>query len=223
MIRVLLADDQPIVRAGLRTILDLANDIDIVGEAADGGEALALAGALAPDVVVMDIRMPVLDGIEATRQISRSANPARVLILTTYGLDEYVYQALRAGAAGFLLKTDPPERLVDAVRVVAAGDALLGPAATRRLIEQYVAGPPPRSRPPAELAQLTDRERKVLDHLAGGLSNHEIARTLYVVDGTVKTHVARILAKLGLRNRAQLIVYAYEHGLITPGTRQPHG
>jgi DNA-binding NarL/FixJ family response regulator len=222
MIRVLLADDQPIVRTGLRTILDLANDIDIVGEAADGGEALALAGALAPDVVVMDIRMPVLDGIEATRQIGRSANPARVLILTTYGLDEYVYQALRAGAAGFLLKTDPPERLVDAVRVVAAGDALLGPTATRRLIEQYVAGPPPHSRPPAELAQLTDREREVLDHLARGLSNHEIARSLYVVDGTVKTHVARILAKLGLRNRAQLIVYAYEHGLITPGTRQPH-
>jgi DNA-binding NarL/FixJ family response regulator len=146
-----------------------------------------------------------------------------VLILTTYGLDDYVYQALRAGAAGFLLKTDPPERLVDAVRVVAAGDALLGPTATRRLIEQYVAGPPPTTRPPAELDRLTDREREVLDHIARGLSNSEIARTLYVVDGTIKTHVARVLAKLGLRNRAQLIIYAYEHGLITPGTRQsPH-
>jgi DNA-binding NarL/FixJ family response regulator len=221
MIRVLLADDQPIVRAGLRTILDLADDIDIVGEAADGAQALALAGTLAPDVVVMDIRMPVLDGIQATRQINRSAHPARVLILTTYALDDYVYQALRAGAAGFLLKTDPPERLVDAVRVVAAGDALLGPTATRRLIEQYVAGPPPTSSPPAGLGQLTDREREVLDHVARGLSNSEIAQVLYVVDGTVKTHVARILAKLELRNRAQLIIYAYEHGLITPGTRQP--
>jgi DNA-binding NarL/FixJ family response regulator len=217
MIRVLLADDQPVVRAGLRTILDLADDIDVVGEAADGVRALAMTHALAPDVVMMDIRMPALDGIEATRQLTRSASTARVLILTTYGLDEYVYQALRAGAAGFLLKTDPPDRLVDAVRVVAAGDALLGPTATRRLIEQYIAGPPPTSSPPAEVAQLTDREREVLDHLARGLSNHEIARALYVVDGTVKTHVARILAKLALRNRAQLIVYAYEHGLITPG------
>jgi DNA-binding NarL/FixJ family response regulator len=219
MIRVLLADDQPIVRAGLRTIIDLADDVDIVGEAADGVQALAMTHALAPDVVMMDIRMPALDGIDATRQLTRSASTARVLILTTYGFDEYVYQALRAGAAGFLLKTDPPDRLVDAIRVVAAGDALLGPTATRRLIEQYVAGPAPTSSPPAELAQLTDREREVLNHLAGGLSNREIARALYVVDGTVKTHVARILAKLGLHNRAQLIVYAYEHGLITPGTQ----
>ena len=222
MIRVLLADDQPIVRAGLRTILDLADDIDVVGEAADGAQALAMTHALTPDVVVMDIRMPALDGIEATRQLTRSASTARVLILTTYGLDEYVYQALRAGAGGFLLKTDPPGRLVDAVRVVAAGDALLGPTATRRLIEQYVAGPPPTSSPPAGLTQLTDREREVLEHVARGRSNHEIAQALYVVDGTVKTHVARILAKLGLRNRAQLIVYAYEHGLITPGAQQPN-
>jgi DNA-binding NarL/FixJ family response regulator len=219
MIRVLLADDQPIVRAGLRTILDLADDIDIVGEAADGAQALAMTYALTPDVVMMDIRMPALDGIEATRQLTRSASTARVLILTTYGLDEYVYQALRAGAGGFLLKTDPPGRLVEAVRVVAAGDALLGPTATRRLIEQYVAGPPPTSSPPAELTQLTDREREVLEHIARGRSNHEIARALYVVDGTVKTHVARILAKLGLRNRAQLIVYAYEQGLIRPGAQ----
>ena len=220
MTRVLLADDQVVVRAGLRTILESTADadLDIVGEAADGAEAVALTNALQPDVVLMDIRMPVLDGIEATRRLARSTSSARVLVLTTYGLDEYVYEALRAGAAGFLLKTDPPHRIVDAVRVVAAGDALLGPETTRRLIERFLAGPRPNAPRPSALDTLTDRETDVLRQVAR-FANQEVAANLFIGEGTVKTHVARILAKLELRDRVQIVVYAYEHA---PSTRQRH-
>lgn len=217
MIRVLLADDQAVVRAGLRTILGSRADLEVVAEAADGAEAVTVAKALRPDVVMMDIRMPVVDGIEATRRLAALPAPTRVLVLTTYGIDEYVYEALRAGAAGFLLKTDPPERIVDAVRVVAAGDALLGPDTTRRLIERFLASPPPHLSQPAELDTLTARELDVLRHVARGLSNQEIAAGLFIGEGTVKTHVARVLAKLGLRDRVQVVVYAYEHALVHPG------
>jgi DNA-binding NarL/FixJ family response regulator len=225
MTRVLLADDQAVVRAGLRTILESTPDADleIVGEAADGAEAVALTNALQPDVVMMDIRMPVLDGIEATRRLARSTTSARVLMLTTYGLDEYVYEALRAGAAGFLLKTDPPDRIVDAVRVVAAGDALLGPETTRRLIERFLAGPSPNAPRPSALDALTDREIDVLRQVARGLSNQEVAESLFIGEGTVKTHVAHILAKLELRDRVQIVVYAYEHALIHPTTPPTSG
>lgn len=216
MIRILLADDQAVVRAGLRMILEAQPDLEIVGEAADGSEAVTLTTALNPDVVMMDIRMPVVDGIEATRRLA--GTPARVLILTTYGIDEYVYQALRAGAAGFLLKTDPPERVIDAVRVIAAGDALLGPETTRRLIERFLAGPAPNVARPAVLGTLTGRELDVLQQVARGLSNQEIAARLFIGEGTVKTHVAHILAKLGLRDRVQVVVYAYEHALVIPGS-----
>jgi DNA-binding NarL/FixJ family response regulator len=221
MIHVLLADDQAVVRAGLRMILERQPDLEIAGEAADGAETVTLAHALQPDVVMMDIRMPVLDGIEATRQLTRSTARARVLVLTTYGIDEYVYEALRAGAAGFVLKTNPPDRIIDAVRVVAAGDALLGPETTRRLIERFLAGPSPHTPRPTALNTLTDRELDVLHQVARGMSNREIAAGLYIGDGTVKTHVAHILAKLGLRDRIQVVVYAYEHGLIRPG--EPRG
>lgn len=215
MIRVVLADDQSVVRAGLRTILEAQDDMEIAGEAGDGFAAVALAHAVAPDVVMMDIRMPVLDGIEATRRLTAENSQARVL-LTTYGLDEYVYDALRAGAAGFLLKTDPPESMVAAVRVVAAGDAMLGQRITRHLIERYVAGPPPRVQPPPALGTLTDRELEVLRQVASGRSNSEIAAALYIGEGTVKTHVARVLAKLNLRDRVQIVIYAYDHGLVGP-------
>lgn len=221
MIRVLLADDQAVVRAGLRTILESQPDIQVIGEAADGAEALALAAALGPDVVMMDIRMPVLDGIKATRRLTESPASVRVLVLTTYGLDEYVYEALRAGAAGFLLKTDPPGRIIDAVRIVDAGDALLGPHTTRRLIERFLASPPPHAPRPAALDTLTDRELQVMREVARGLTNREIAARLYIGDGTVKTHVARILTKLGLRDRVQVVVYAYEHGITHPGDGEP--
>jgi len=221
MIRVLLADDQAVVRAGLRTILESQPDMQVIGEAADGAETLALAAALGPDVVLMDIRMPVLDGIQATRRLTYSPASGRVLVLTTYGLDEYVYDALRAGAAGFLLKTDPPDRIVDAVRIVHAGDALLGPHTTRRLIERFLASPPPHAPRPAVLDTLTDRELEVMREVARGLTNREIADRLYIGDGTVKTHVARILAKLGLRDRVQVVVYAYEHGITHPGDSNP--
>jgi DNA-binding NarL/FixJ family response regulator len=218
MIRVLIADDQAVVRSGLELILEAQDDLDVVGQAANGAEAIDLVHSLQPDVVLMDIRMPVLDGIEATRQLAASAAHARVLVLTTYGLDEYVYDALKAGAAGFLVKTDSPERLVEAVRVVAAGEALLAPAITRRLIKRFLAAPPPNAEPPRALAELTAREREVLEHLARGQSNAEIAQTLFITEGTVKTHVARILAKLELRDRVQAVVYAYEHGLVQPGS-----
>jgi DNA-binding NarL/FixJ family response regulator len=216
MIQVLIADDQPVVRTGLEMILEAHDDFEVVGQAGDGDEAVALTRLLGPHVVLMDIRMPIVDGIEATRRITEARLSARVLILTTYGLDEYVYDALHAGAAGFLLKTDPPERLVEAVRVVAAGDALLAPEITRRLIDRFVAARPP-SRPSPQLEALTAREREVLELLARGLTNAEIANHLVVSDGTVKTHVARILAKLDLRDRTQAVIYAYEHAIVEPG------
>jgi DNA-binding NarL/FixJ family response regulator len=220
MIRVLLADDQEVVRTGVRTILESQDDIEIIGEAADGRTAVELVQRLVPDVLVADIRMPLLDGIEATRRVTAAALSTRVLVLTTYGLDEYVYDALKAGAAGFLLKIDPPARLIDGVRVVAAGESLLAPEITRRLIGRFVAMAPPASQPPG-LSQLTPKEREVLLTIAEGLSNAEIAERLYVSPGTVKTHVNRVLAKLDLRDRVQAVVFAYEHRLV--GTGSEHG
>jgi DNA-binding NarL/FixJ family response regulator len=216
-IRVLLADDQELVRAGFRMILETQADIEVVGEAGDGVEAVAATRRLGPDVVLMDIRMPNLDGLQATKQVMATGSRSRVLILTTFDLDEYVYQALAAGASGFLLKNAPPEQLIDAVRVVAAGDALLSPAITRRVIEQFTWLPPPGGTD--VLAGLTDREREVLKLVARGMSNAEIAAQLFVSDATVKSHVAHLLAKLQLRDRVQAVVLAYESGLIRPGTR----
>ena len=221
MIRVLIADDQALVRGGFRLILDAQKDIEVVGEAADGNEALALARELEPDVVLMDVRMPDLDGIEATQRLLESNRSPRVLMLTTFDLSEYVYQAMKAGASGFLLKDVRPEQLAEAVRVVAAGEALLAPAITRRLIEEFVHRPPPGARAPAELAQLTDRELEVLKLVARGLSNAEIAKELFVSETTVKTHVARVLMKCNLRDRVQAVVLAYESGLIRPGANAP--
>ncbi len=214
-IRVLIADDQALMRTGFRMILDAEPDIEVVGEAIDGADAVRRFRDLGPDVVVMDVRMPTLDGIEATRRLAALDPPARVLILTTFDLDEYVYEALRAGASGFLLKDRPSEELVAAVRVIAAGDALLAPSVTRRLIEEFARRAPSVTR--AELAALTDREREVLVLIARGLSNTEIARYLYVAETTVKTHVGRVLHKLGVRDRAQAVVLAYESGLVQPG------
>jgi DNA-binding NarL/FixJ family response regulator len=218
VIRVLLADDQALVRGGFRSILEGQDDIEVVGEAADGAEAFEAALRAAPDVVLMDVRMPRVDGIEATRRLE--ADPrvrARVLMLTTFDLDEYVYEALRAGASGFLLKSAPPRELAGAIRTVAAGDALLAPEIVRRMIEDYVRRPRPGAAAPAALADLTAREREVLELVARGRSNGEIARELYLSEPTVKTHVSRILAKLGLRDRVQAVVLAYESGLIEPG------
>ncbi len=217
MIRVLLADDQELVRSGFRLILELADGIDVVGEAADGREAVRLAKELQPDVVLMDIRMPELDGIEATRRLRQAGAEARVLVLTTFDLDEYVYGAMRAGASGFLLKDAPREQLVTAVRTVARGEALLAPAVTRRLIERFVDRPAPVEAAPA-LAELSARELEVLRLVARGLSNAEIADELVIGEATVKTHVARILRKLGLRDRVQAVVLAYESGIVEPGS-----
>jgi DNA-binding NarL/FixJ family response regulator len=217
VIRVLVADDQALVRGGFRAILDAQKDIEVVAEAGDGREALAKARELAPDVVLMDIRMPELDGLEATRRLLAGDGVSRVLILTTFDADEYVYEAMKAGASGFLLKDVRPEQLADAVRTVAAGDALLAPAITRRLVEQFVRRPPPGAAKPAELAQLTARELDVLVLVARGLSNSEIAAALFLTEATVKTHLTHILAKLRLRDRVQAVVLAYESGLVQPG------
>jgi DNA-binding NarL/FixJ family response regulator len=220
MIRDVIADDQALVRTGFRVILDAESDLEVVGEAGDGRETIERVQARRPDVVLMDIRMPNLDGIEATRRLTALPQPPRVLMLTTFDLDEYVYEALRAGASGFLLKDAGADELLHAVRVVAAGDALLSPSITRRLIADYAHRPPP-SEQPATLAELTPRELEVLRLVAGGLSNAEIAGQLVLGDATVKTHVARIFQKLDLHDRAQAVVLAYESGLVTPGgTRQ---
>ena len=218
MISVLLADDQAMVRAGFRLILSAEPDITVAGEAADGVQAVAAARRLRPDVTLMDVRMPRLDGIAATRQLLENGlAPTRVVVLTTFDVDSHVYDALRAGASGFLLKNAPPEDLVQAIRVVAAGAALLDPAVTRRVIEEFARTPATGPRP-AEVNRLTDRELEVLHLVARGLSNAEIAATLVVSEATVKTHVARMLDKLRLRDRVQAVVYAYEHGLVRPGT-----
>jgi DNA-binding NarL/FixJ family response regulator len=219
MTSVLIADDQALVRVGLRKILESEPELAVVGEVGDGEDAVAEARRLRPDVVLMDIRMPVLDGIEATRRIVRARSDTRVLILTTFGLDGYVYDALRAGASGFMLKDAPPEEIAAAVRIVASGEALLAPAVTRTVIEEFARNPPaaaPPSQPPA-VAELTPREREVLGLLARGLSNSEICDRLVISDATTKTHVARILQKLDLRDRVQAVIYAYESGLIAPG------
>jgi DNA-binding NarL/FixJ family response regulator len=218
VIRVLLADDQALVRGGFRSLLDARDDIEVVGEAADGREVVSLAKTLVPDVVLMDIRMPRLDGLEATRQIAADARLAgvRVVILTTFGLDEYLFDALRYGASGFLVKDTEPADLVTAVRVVAAGDSLISPGMTRRLIEEFATRAKP-SRPAKQLAVLTERERQVLGLVAGGLNNDEIAERLYMSPATARTHVSRTMTKLGARDRTQLVVLAYETGLVRPG------
>ncbi len=217
MIRVLVVDDQALVRGGLRMILDAQPDIEVAGEACDGRQALQKARELAPDVVLMDIRMPELDGIGATKRLLTTTDAPRVLILTTFDLDQYVYEAMKAGASGFLLKDVEPEQLALAVRTVAAGDALLSPTITRRLIEEFVRRPPAGSGLPAQLADLTERELDVMRLVARGLSNSEIARELFVSEATVKTHLTHILTKLRLRDRIQAVVLAYETGLIRPG------
>jgi DNA-binding NarL/FixJ family response regulator len=220
MTSVVLADDQELVRSGLRALLQ-ARDIDVIGEARHGRAAVEAARSCRPDVLVMDIRMPVMDGIAATREVAATSLPTRVLILTTYDLDEYVYQALRAGAAGFMLKSSPPDRLVDAIHVVAGGEALLAPSLTQRLIAEHVRRPPPAGGVPVRLASLTERERDVLVLIARGLSNQDIAGTLSVGLSTVKTHVNRVLTKLGACSRAQAVVTAYETGLVRPGDPLP--
>lgn len=214
MIRVLIADDQALVRSGFAYIIDAQADMEVVGEAEDGLAAIELARHLDPDVVVMDIRMPQVDGIEATRRIIRAGSSAKVLVLTTFDLDEHLYAAMTAGASAFLLKDAPPEQLVAGIRMVAAGEALVAPAITRRLIERFVE----RGQPDSQLlATLTDREREILALVARGHTNGEIADGLHLADATVKTHVSRVYAKLGVRDRAQAVVVAYEEGLVEPG------
>ncbi|KJS62489.1 response regulator transcription factor [Streptomyces rubellomurinus] len=221
-IRVIIVDDQAMVRAGFAALLSAQSDIDVVGDAADGSEALEVTGRTHPDVVLMDVRMPVMDGLEAARRLLDPATPGahrpKVLMLTTFDVDDYVYEALRAGASGFLLKDAPPADLIAAVRVVAAGEALLAPSVTRRLIEDFARTRPARRRDPkVRLNGLTPRETEVLELIARGLSNQEIAAQLVLAEQTVKTHIGRILAKLDLRDRAQAVVLAYESGLVTPG------
>jgi DNA-binding NarL/FixJ family response regulator len=222
-IRVLLADDQALVRSGFRLIIETREDLEVVGEAADGVEAIELARHARPDVILMDVRMPNLDGVEATRRLAASGSPARVLILTTFDLDEYVYEAIRAGASGFLLKDVQPAQLVEAIRVVAAGEALLAPTVTRRLLDHFADALPstqPKP-PPPELARLTERELEILKLLAGGLSNAELAELLFLSETTVKTHISSVLRKLDLRDRVQAVVLAYEAGLVRPGSSHP--
>ena len=218
-VRVAVVDDQPLIRTGLRTMLEHDRDVELVGEAADGEQAIALAERYRPDVMLMDVRMPVLDGIAATRRITSDAGlrNVRVVMLTTFDLDDYVYAALRAGASGFLLKDARPEDILAGVKVVAAGDALLAPSVTRRLIGELATRPVDAPSPPAELGALTEREREVLALVGRGLSNAEIAERLYVSPATAKTHVSHIMTKLYARDRAQLVVVAYEAGLVRPG------
>jgi DNA-binding NarL/FixJ family response regulator len=213
---VVIADDQALVRAGFRMILDAETDIEVVGEASTGEEAIAAIQRLRPDIVLMDVRMPEMDGIEATRRLlSDGATETKVVMLTTFDIDEYVYEALRAGASGFLLKDVPPEQLVEGIRSVGSGEALLAPSITRRVIEEFVRRPPESVRtPPPELAELTERELEVLRQVARGLSNGEIANELFVSETTVKTHVSHILMKLRLRDRVQAVVFAYESGVV---------
>ena len=218
MTTVVVADDQPVVLQGFAAIIGAASDLDVVGSAGDGAALLDLVAATRPDVAVVDIRMPLLDGIAATERITAEHPGTRVLILTTFDLDEYVYEALRAGASGFLLKDTPPEELVEAITIVARGDALLAPSITRRVIEEFVRRPPASARKaPPELEELTAREREMLRYIARGLSNAEIAKAAFVSETTVKTHVAHILMKLRLRDRVQAVVYAYENGVVQPG------
>jgi DNA-binding NarL/FixJ family response regulator len=227
-ISILLADDQPMLRLGFRLVLDAQEDMEVVGEAGDGAAALRMASALRPDVVLMDVRMPGVDGIEATRNIVESALSTKVLILTTFDLDEYAYAGLRAGASGFLLKDVPPPELLAAIRAVASGDAVVAPSVTRRLLDAFLPHLPDTasagassaagSAQPPELGALTTREREILIEVAAGLSNAEIAAKLVLAETTVKTHVGRMLNKLHLRDRVQAVVYAYEHGLVRPGS-----
>lgn len=221
-IRVLVADDQALVRGGFRVLVDSAADLESVGEASNGEEAVALAREAQPDVVLMDIRMPLKDGIEATREIVADANTAHthIIILTTFDLDEYVYEALRAGASGFLLKDTDPDTLLEAIRIVAAGDALLSPSVTRRLISEFARRPAHPHANAHGLNLLTDREREVLSLVARGLSNAEIATELFISPATAKTHVSRVMMKLSARDRAQLVTFAYETGFVTPGDGQ---
>jgi DNA-binding NarL/FixJ family response regulator len=234
VISVLLVDDHSLIRMGFRLVLDAEDDIEVVGEAADGTAAVSMCSALRPDVVLMDVRMPGHDGIEATRDIAAAGLPCKVLILTTFDLDDYVYAGLRAGASGFLLKDTQPADLIAAIHTIAAGDAVLAPAATSRLVRQFAATPPPGGHAGAKPADakpadggaqikqvLTDREQDVFSRIAAGMSNGEIAASLFLSEGTVKVHVGRILAKLGLRDRVQAVVLAYESRLITPGTPPP--
>ena len=216
-VRVLLCDDQALVRSGFRMVLEARADMEVVGEAEDGARALELAAHCRPDVILMDVRMPVMDGVEATRRLARAGTRARIVILTTFDSDEYVYEALRAGASGFLLKDVQPRQLVDAIRVVARGEALLAPTVTRRLLDRFAHTLPERGRTtPASLSELTERELEVLTMLASGLSNAELAERLFLSETTVKTHVSSILRKLGLRDRVQAVVVAYQAGLVRP-------
>ena len=219
MTKLLLCDDQALIRFGLRRMFEADPELAVVGEVGDGEDAVSEAHRLRPDLVLMDIRMPVLDGIEATRRIVRARPATKVLILTTFGLDEYVYEALRAGASGFMLKDAPPEEILAAIRIIAAGDALIAPAVTRAVIEEFVRREPLAPLPqPIALADLTPREREVLELLARGRSNAEICEQLVVTEATTKTHVARILQKLDLRDRIQAVIYAYESGIVSPGS-----
>ena len=214
MIEVVLVDDDQLMRAGLAMIVEQSKDISVVGEAENGREGVSIARRLQPDVVVMDVRMPIMDGIEATRQISSADDGPRVLVLTTFELDEYVFSALQAGASGFLLKRSPPEQLIEGIRTVAAGDALLSPSVTRRLISEFASRPERKTS--RRFDDLTDREREVLIQMARGLSNAELAETLFISENTVKTHVKRVITKLGARDRVQAVVMAYEGGLMDP-------
>jgi DNA-binding NarL/FixJ family response regulator len=216
-IRVLLCDDQALVRSGFRMILDARDDIEVVGEAQDGREAIELARETDPDVILMDVRMPDVDGVEATRRLVAAGSRARILILTTFDLDEYVYDALRAGASGFLLKDVHPAQLAEAIRVVAGGEALLAPSVTRRLLDRFAETGPEEAKPPPALESLTERELEVLKLLAGGLSNAELAERLFLSETTVKSHISSVLRKLDLRDRVQAVVLAYEAGLVRPG------